>query len=321
VRSIDEGSIDEQSGMNFSEYIAILSGDTSLLEKAKLEKQITLLESLRTAHNRERSRTKSQLELAETEMVSNTSILNKLTSDEVQYKSLLAFDDAGVKVNPIKLIGLNTTDPEVLGKHLIDLYGKWKPQEGVKEQRIGGLYGFDLFIQQNRDSSYVDGQYQYRYYNTFFAERQDSGIRYNYNSGHPAIDSPKLAARHFLSAIDRVSNIKDQYARKVAEAEQTIPQLRRIGEKEFAKSDELIRLKTELTSLEKKIASSISDKVVLPGGEISSPITFGQSDLSPPFQISDVEIKANHNSVLTLAKPSSRLRIVPTNRRFRRFKK
>lgn len=39
VRTIDEGAMDEQSGMNFSEYIAVLSGDTSLLEKSKLEKK------------------------------------------------------------------------------------------------------------------------------------------------------------------------------------------------------------------------------------------------------------------------------------------
>lgn len=38
VRSIDEGAFDEKTGMNFSEYIALLSGNTDLLEKAKAEK-------------------------------------------------------------------------------------------------------------------------------------------------------------------------------------------------------------------------------------------------------------------------------------------
>ncbi|MFX8106602.1 hypothetical protein ABTK92_20005, partial [Acinetobacter baumannii] len=47
VRTIDEGAIDEKNGMNFSEYIAILSGDTTLLEKSKMEKKIAVLESLR----------------------------------------------------------------------------------------------------------------------------------------------------------------------------------------------------------------------------------------------------------------------------------
>jgi hypothetical protein len=39
IRKIDEGAMDEKSGMNFSEYIAILSGDTSLLEKANWKKR------------------------------------------------------------------------------------------------------------------------------------------------------------------------------------------------------------------------------------------------------------------------------------------
>ena len=47
VRTIDEGAMDEQNGMNFSEYIAILSGDTTLLEKSKLEKKVAVMESLK----------------------------------------------------------------------------------------------------------------------------------------------------------------------------------------------------------------------------------------------------------------------------------
>lgn len=47
VRQIDEGGLDEQNGMNFSEYVALLSGNKELLEKAKIEKQITSLESER----------------------------------------------------------------------------------------------------------------------------------------------------------------------------------------------------------------------------------------------------------------------------------
>lgn len=40
ARTIDEGSMDEKSGMNYSEYMAILSGNTDLLDKAKLEKPL-----------------------------------------------------------------------------------------------------------------------------------------------------------------------------------------------------------------------------------------------------------------------------------------
>jgi len=40
VRKLDEGGMDESSGMSYADYIAVLSGNTELLEKAKLEREI-----------------------------------------------------------------------------------------------------------------------------------------------------------------------------------------------------------------------------------------------------------------------------------------
>ena len=41
----------EKSGMNFSEYMALLSGNPDLLDKAKLEKRIASLEGERKSFN------------------------------------------------------------------------------------------------------------------------------------------------------------------------------------------------------------------------------------------------------------------------------
>jgi N12 class adenine-specific DNA methylase len=62
TRRIDEGSMDEQSGMNFSEYVAILSGNTDLLEKAKLEKKVAALESERKSFNQNKAVSGHKLE-------------------------------------------------------------------------------------------------------------------------------------------------------------------------------------------------------------------------------------------------------------------
>jgi hypothetical protein len=62
-RTIDEGSMDEKSGMNFSEYVAILSGNTDLLDKAQIEKQIAGLESEKQAFNRSKYSAKSNWKL------------------------------------------------------------------------------------------------------------------------------------------------------------------------------------------------------------------------------------------------------------------
>ncbi|MEO7049234.1 MAG: helicase-related protein, partial [Ferruginibacter sp.] len=101
VRTIDEGSIDEKSGMNFSEYIAILSGDTTLLEKSKMEKKIAVLESLRVAHHKEVFRSRLSLDKMQADKERTLQTLNKLKTDVELYHGGLQFDKDGSKINSI----------------------------------------------------------------------------------------------------------------------------------------------------------------------------------------------------------------------------
>lgn len=80
-RTIDEGSMDEKSGMNFSEYVAILSGNTDLLEKAKLEKMINGLESEKQSFNRSKMSSKYKFEDLSASLQSSFSRLNRMKSD------------------------------------------------------------------------------------------------------------------------------------------------------------------------------------------------------------------------------------------------
>lgn len=260
VRTIDEGSMDEKSGMNFSEYIAILSGDTSLLEKSKLEKKIAVMESLKVAHFREVTRSRYQLESMQNDRVSTSKTLEKLKVDESLYKGKLQLDKEGIKVNPIQLIGTKSVDSEVLGKHIIDLYKGWKPKaEDENEQKIGNLYGFDLYIRRQKDAYEENGLFEYRYSNSFYASRSGDGIKYTYNNGLPNTDNPKLAARHFLNAIDRVEGLKEKYARTLHELETEIPKLEALTLRSFLKEQDLQEMKNELSSLEREISIKIQE--------------------------------------------------------------
>ena len=107
VRTLDEGSFDEGTGMNFAEYIALLSGDTSLLEKAKVDKKLTVLESLKEAHYREQQSKKNMLvgkthrreEIQETVQV--------LKRDLDMFQSAVQLDkETGYKLNPIKIYAI-----------------------------------------------------------------------------------------------------------------------------------------------------------------------------------------------------------------------
>ncbi len=260
VRTIDEGAMDEKSGMNFSEYIAILSGDTSLLEKSKMEKKVAVMESLKISHFREVSRNKYQLENLQNERIATIKTLEKLTTDETTYKNKLQFEKDGTKSNLIQLDGIDLADSDGVGKHLIRLYKDWEPRnEGEHEEKIGNLYGFNLYIRRQQEAYEENGMFEYRYSNSFYAQREAGGIKYTYNNGLPNTDNPKLAARHFLNAIDRVESLKEKYERTLSELNTEIPKLEQLTTKPFLQEAELQTMKSELSNLERQIAIKIQE--------------------------------------------------------------
>ncbi|QJD95940.1 DNA methylase [Mucilaginibacter robiniae] len=256
VRTLDEGAMDEQSGMNFSEYIAILSGDTSLLEKTRLEKKIAELESYKSAHFKEVARSRYLLEDLESRKVSTSERLELARADENTYRKVLRYDEEGVKRNPVRLFDFPDADAVAIGKQLIRLYHKWEPKGNGNEQRIGELYGFDLYVSLR--VNYLDeGNEKIR---RLYAESRDTGIRYLQNDGAPNVDNPKLAARYFLNSIDRVGSIVEKYRQELTELEEKIPQVRQLTLKPFDKETELRELKVSLTVLEEEITRTIRER-------------------------------------------------------------
>lgn len=279
VRTIDEGAIDEKSGMNFSEYIAILSGDTSLLEKTKLEKKVAVLEGLRTSHFRELNRHKTSLENLKSKQEKDLVTYEKLSSDMVLYQKELQFEKDGSKANPISLIGVKTDDPEIVGAHIIDLYKNWKPTAGESDvKRIGSLYGFDLYIRRQED--FFADTYGMSYTVNFFAQRGKDGIKYTYNQGHPNVDNNKIAARHFLKAINRVDNLTSNYEKDLKSYAEDIPKLEQLCSRPFLQEQELKELKVELSNIEREIATSINRKRLAENGIVEDAIVVDKEELN-----------------------------------------
>ncbi|MBL7868161.1 MAG: N-6 DNA methylase, partial [Flavobacterium lindanitolerans] len=104
-RTIDEGSMDEKSGMNFSEYVAILSGNTDLLDKAKIEKQIAGLESEKQAYNRSKYSAKYKLEDYTAELDKAQSRFDRMSLDWGNLEQRLQKRQDGTVVNALVLDG------------------------------------------------------------------------------------------------------------------------------------------------------------------------------------------------------------------------
>lgn len=258
VRTIDEGALDEKSGMNFSEYIAILSGDTSLLEKSKLEKKIAVLESLKVAHHKELVKAKFQLDIYKTDKTNGEHTLDKLILDENFYTSRLRYEKDGTKANPVQIEGCNSSDAEIIGKYLIKLNADWKPKPNEDDVlEIGSLYDFSLYIRREKQAFEDKGMFEYHYHNTFYAQSKETDLKYLWNNGYINTDNAKLAARYFLNAIDRIENLKEKYQKNVTELKTNIQMMEQIINKPFEKSNELSQLKLDVAKLEREISIKI----------------------------------------------------------------
>ena len=244
ARTIDEGAMDEKSGMNFSEYMALLSGNTDLLDKAKLEKRIASLEGERKSFNKGRRDSEFKLESKTGELRNNTAMVNAMTEDWNRFLSVVQTDKEGNRLNHLRVDGVDSADEKVLGKRLQEIAKN--ATTGGQYSPIGELYGFPVKVVSERmlkeGLEFTD--------NRFVIE---GNYKYTYNNGHLAMADPVAAARNFLNALERIPSIIDQYKAKNEVLEREIPQLQEIAGKVWKKEDELKQLKSELAALDRKI--------------------------------------------------------------------
>jgi len=258
TRTIDEGAMDEKSGMNFSEYIAVLSGDTTLLEKSKLEKKIAVMESLKGAYFRELSRSKDRLNFLFSLQDEARWKIDRYSKDQKLYKGQLYYEKDGTKGNPIELIGCSNADREQVGNYLINLYQHTQvPVGNVEVHKIGKLYGFDLYM---KVQTKMDRDNQIQTYSNLFARSPVTSVDYTYNDGWLNVDNPKLAVRHYLNAIDRVDAMLEEQQKKLDTLQRDIAMVQDIIAKPFDKEDELKQLKSSHSTLEREISVRIKEK-------------------------------------------------------------
>jgi N12 class adenine-specific DNA methylase len=261
VRTLDEGAMDEQSGMSFSEYIAILSGDTSLLEKTRLEKKVAELEGYKGAHFKEVARSRYLLEDLEKKSRDTQSTLELVRKDEISYKQVLKFDEDGTKQNPLKLKDILLADTVAIGNHLIGLYKNWTPADfNQPDLHLGELYGFDLFIRQKLQTVEDGFSSRITYVTSLYAESRSTGIKYMQNGGAPNIDNPKHSARYFLDAINRVVGMAERYEKELDGINRQIPEVRELSQRPFDQEYELASLKKDMEKLEMEISQKIAER-------------------------------------------------------------
>ncbi len=258
ARTIDEGAMDEKNGMNFSEYMAILSGNTDLLEKAKLEKRIAALESERKAHNKGISDSKFRLQTISHDIANNEAAIGRMKEDAARYASVVQRDKDGNPVNNLTIDTCHLSDEKNMGIHLQGL--AMKTDTHGQYQRIGEVYGFPISIISERNL--VDGKETVQ--NRFVVE---GNYKYKFNNGFIAMSDTHAACMNFVNALEKIPGIIAQYEERTARLKADVPQLEAIVAKQWGKEDELKQLKSELAALDRKITAELAPKKEEQDGE------------------------------------------------------
>lgn len=251
-RTIDEGSLDESSGMNFSEYVAILSGNTDLLEKAKLEKKINALESEKRTFNKSKSSAIYKYEDSSRTIDGNNELVTRMTKDLTAFNDKVQTDKEGNKLNPIKLDNLNSIDPKAIGDKLNQLSDN--ARTNGEYFKVGELYNFKILVKtedsQKEGVAFKD--------NRFFVEGEGN-IKYSYNNGHIAHD-PLLASKNFLNALEKIPNLIEKYRLENEKLSKDLPILKNVIDSTFRKEPELKDLKAQMDSLNRQINLTLENK-------------------------------------------------------------
>ena len=251
ARTIDEGAMDEKNGMNFSEYMAILSGNTDLLEKAKLEKRIAALESERKSFNKGIGDSRFRLQTISHDIANNEAAIERMKADHARYESVVQRDKDGNPVNNLTIDTCNLSDEKNMGIHLqglaqrTDTHGQY--------QRIGEVYGFPISIIS--EQTVVDGREGIQ--NRFVVE---GNYKYKFNNGFIAMSDTHAACMNFVNALEKIPGIIAQYEERTAKLKADVPQLEAIISKPWGKEDELKALKSELAALDRKITAELTPK-------------------------------------------------------------
>lgn len=229
--------------------MAILSGNTDLLDKARLEKKVAALESERKSFHKAKSGSVWKLEEYTKTLAHNNDCIAKMSADYEAFLARVQTDKDGNKLNAVRLDGLEATDHKSVGTRLQEIAKN--ATTGGEYLHIGELYGFPILVKT--EPVIKDGVESKQ--NRFFVE---GAFKYTYNNGQIAMADTKAAAMNFLNALERIPKLVEQYKAQNVTYERDIPILQQTVGGVWKKEDELKQLKSEVAALERKIQLTLS---------------------------------------------------------------
>lgn len=264
IRTLDEGSFDENTGMNFSEYMAILSGNTDLLERAKLEKKIAGLESERKSFLRSQRENYEKKESLLRENALHERNINDARKDYERFMKAKREDADGLVWNDLSITGYTVpkdeaADPDKRKKALGEKL--WTIDRNTNTNGvhivIGSIYGFNVLVRTVKSSLDNDGT---PVHDNVFSVEGGGHVKHTHNSGYLNHVSARLAADNPLQALLNIPGVIEGWQYKMEKNRISIEQLSSIIGQEWPKEAELKKLRADLGQLDRKINSELNGK-------------------------------------------------------------
>ena len=258
IRTLDEGAMDENTGMNFAEYMALLSGNTDLLERAKLEKRIAGLEGERKSFLRDHAEQEQKRESLKEENKRYERNIEEAREDYARFEKAKRLAKDGTVLNDLTLFGFTTSEApgtdkwaKAVGGELLRINDEARTAGDCKD--IGTVCGFPVVVK----TTYTTGLLATEQKNLFFVK--GTRLLYQHDGGRLNRTSPRLAAGNPLKALQRIPTLISEWEERVEGNRVRIEQLSSILTHTWGKEEELARLRTDLTLLDRKIGKELKD--------------------------------------------------------------
>ena len=242
VRRIDEDAMDEDNGMNFAEFVALLSGNTDLLEKTKLDNKIMQLEKEQAIFKKDRIRAERKIAANREDMTKAESAAERMTQDW-EYITSYTGD------RTTRLLNLAQATAEETGR---ELHRISKTYRNGAIGTIGTYAGLNLSVYSEYD---MGGTF---YRNTFLVEGV-SGLKYRCGISGALPLGFVESSRYPQAALAKLPGMIEEQRQKIAKLESEIPALQGIIARKWSKADELARLKQECNALQHRIDESMKE--------------------------------------------------------------
>jgi len=231
--------MDQENGMNFSEYVALLSGNQDLLKKAQIEKKIGSIEQDWKSFQGQQQDNLMRREAEHRALNTNREALQKLKAD------LAAIENVDMENLPLTIKDKSYTDKKVAGERLLGAIKNWT---GSVSETIARQGIFNLVVEKDL-THYENGRPKFL---NKVKVVSDNGSVFNYADGS-LNENPALAGRYILDSIRRIPQVIETTEGKMVDRVARIKAFDAEAMKVFTGQDELGKLRAELKAIEDRI--------------------------------------------------------------------